>query len=241
MHSERVRRFAQVFVSGLGRRQELHAGARAKCGPAHWVYRGQRAVHGLGGTGTSTAPVSRWLCPLATFAALALSVLICSEDADARPEDGLNLGRRDAFTFASSLMVVPAAEAPAVDQVMAANNGQPPFAGGSLGGLFNRPGLIGGFAAGFLGCGLLGFLFGQGMFTELGGVVSYLGLVFQVTLLAMLARVIWVWWHNENTTAATDLSPRQLADAYGRSRNELLPDIDPPATANVAMRETKEN
>ena len=97
--------------------------------------------------------------------------------------------------------------------------------GGSLGGLFNRPGVVGGFSAGFLGAGVLGLVFGHGMTSELTGAASVLGLIFQVTLILMLARLFWGWWRADRSTAFADMSPRQLADAYGRLRNEAQPDI----------------
>ena len=63
--------------------------------------------------------------------------------------------------------------------------------------MFNRGDLIGGFAAGFLGSGVIGLLFGHGVVGELGGVASVLGLLFQLALIAMLARLIWTWWHDD--------------------------------------------
>jgi hypothetical protein len=98
--------------------------------------------------------------------------------------------------------------------------------GGSLGGLFNRPGVVGGFSAGFLGAGVLGLVFGHGMISELTGAASFLGLIFQITLILILARLFWTWWRADRSAAFADMSPRQLADAYGRLRNEALPDID---------------
>jgi predicted lipid-binding transport protein (Tim44 family) len=118
---------------------------------------------------------------------------------------------------------------------MTAPVGRPAYPGGSLGGLFNRPGLIGGFAAGFLGAGPLGLLFGHGLFGGLGGAASFLGLMFQLALLGMLGRLIWTGWHDGHAPAFAALSPRQLADAYGRSRNEWLPDIDSPAFAHLEI------
>ncbi len=94
---------------------------------------------------------------------------------------------------------------------------------GSLGGLFSRPGVVGGFAAGFLGAGVLGLLFGHGLVGELGGAASYLGLLFQLALIVLLCRLIWTWWWGRNAPAFAGLSPRQLADPYLRSRNEMHP------------------
>jgi hypothetical protein len=50
-----------------------------------------------------------------------------------------------------------------------------------------------------------------------------LGLLCQLALIAMLARLIWSWWSGRNAPAFAGLSPRQLADPYLRSRNESVP------------------
>ncbi len=89
---------------------------------------------------------------------------------------------------------------------------QPIYPGGSLGGLFSRPGLLGGFAAGFLGAGVLGVLFGHGMLGELSGVASVLGLIFQLILMVMMARLIWTWWRADKVAAVR----RSIAAATGR-------------------------
>ena len=134
-----------------------------------------------------------------------------TEEADARLEG--------AFSFAG----VNAATSIVFDTVAAFDNSlqpdvaQPSYQGGSLGDLFSRPGLIGGFAAGFLGSGVIGVLFGHGAIGELSGIASILGLMFQLTLLVMLARLIWTWWRDDTADAFANLSPRQLADAYGHS------------------------
>lgn len=93
-------------------------------------------------------------------------------------------------------------------------------AGGTLGDLFSRGGIVGNFAAGFLGAGVIGLLFGHGVVGELTGLVSILGLACQLALIVLLGRVIWRWWYYDRTDAAASLSPRQLADAYGHSRHE---------------------
>ncbi len=172
---------------------------------------------------------ARWLPSFATFIALALS-LIWTEAADARLEGGLSFARSSAFdsinfddVFAFDNSLLPAAA-------------QPTYPGGSLGGLFNRGDLIGGFAAGFLGSGVVGLLFGHGVVGELSGVASVLGLLFQLALIAMLARLIWTWWHDDKVDASARLSPRQLADAYGRPRNEMLRNVDPSSAGDDALR-----
>jgi hypothetical protein len=161
----------------------------------------------------------QWLRSLAAFAALALALLLWAEDADARLE-----GRTGVAGNAAGTLLPPVAvplRLAAADHAMTAPAPAPNP--GSLGGLFNRPGLLAGFAAGFLGAGVLGLLFGHGLVGELGSVVSFLGLIFQLALIVLLCRLIWTWWSGRNAPAFAGLSPRQLADPYLRSRNELLP------------------
>jgi hypothetical protein len=180
----------------------------------------------------------RWLRSLVILVALALGLLTWAKDADARLKSEWRFGG----SLARTLMSLPIASAvldnmPALDNAMLPSVTQQIYPGGSLGGLFSRPGLIGGFAAGFLGAGVLGVLFGHGMLGELSGVASFLGLIFQIILIVMMARLIWTWWRVDKVAPFADLSPRQLADAYGRSRNEVLPDIDCAADADAAPGE----
>jgi predicted lipid-binding transport protein (Tim44 family) len=161
-----------------------------------------------------------------------MGLLIWVEEAEARLQGKLDFGRNGAWLF----MPAPLADAgpivvAALDRPAA---GQPAHAGGSLGDLFNRPGLLAGFAAGFLGAGLLGLVFGQGLIGGLGGVASFLGLVFQLALVLLLVRLIWTWWSGRNAPAFAGLSPREQAEAYLRSRNELLPGIYPSARVDDA-------
>lgn len=190
---------------------------------------------------------ARWLSSFATVLALALGLLTSTDEADARLRDSLSFvgtGLTECCApgdlVGSGAALTPVAETPAP---------APIYPGGSLGGLFSRGDMIGGFAAGFLGSGVIGLLFGHGIVGELSGVASVLGLLFQLALIAMLARLIWTWWHDDKTDALADLSPRQLADAYGRTRNEAVPaDIDmsvapeapPAATDGDALAKTKQ-
>src|SRR5262249_40144995 len=64
---------------------------------------------------------------------------------------------------------------------------------------------------------------------ELSGVPSILGLLFQFALMVALGWLIWVWWRADQSTAAAELSPRQLADAYERDRDTVLPELDTDA------------
>jgi hypothetical protein len=196
-------------------------------------------VDRFAGIQVGIVPPTRWLRSIATLAALAVGLLLWSDGADARFDTGLGLGG------GSAGMVSPLSAASRVADNLAALGGwimppavaQPTYPGGSLVGLFNRPGLIGGFAAGFLGAGVLGLLFGHGVVGELSSFVAVLGLAFQLALIVMLVRLIWIWWNIDQTDARNGLSPRQLADAYGRSRNAVLPDIDPATNADTAIGE----
>ncbi len=169
----------------------------------------------------------RWLPSLATLVALALS-LMWTEAADARHERGLSFAGVAAFDAIDFDPII------ALDHSLLPDAAQPTYPGGSLGDLFNRGDLIGGFAAGFLGAGAVGLLFGHGVVGELSGVTSVLGLLCQLALIAMLARLIWTWWHDDRADARAELSPRQLADAYERPRHEGLPDFDKAPRASSA-------
>jgi predicted lipid-binding transport protein (Tim44 family) len=159
-----------------------------------------------------------WLRSLAAFAALTLALLFGAEDADARFDGKLKVASvaAPAFILVSNDHLATTGQVPS-----------PVPSPGSLGGLFSRHGLIGGFAAGFLGSGLLGLMFGHGMVDELGSAASFVGLLFQLALIAMLCRLIWSWWTVRNEPAFSGLSPRQLADPYLRTRHELAPSFDP--------------
>jgi hypothetical protein len=162
----------------------------------------------------------RWLQSVARFASLAAALLIGADDADVRLVDGLSFGAGGSGGFALF------ASAAAADTVMGhapvtAQAGPPVYPGGSLDGLFKGGGLLGEFAAGFLGSGLLGLLFGRGLIGGIEGVPSYLGLLFQLALLVMLGRLIWTRWRSRDANGAATLSPRQLADNYLRSRDDL--------------------
>ena len=71
------------------------------------------------------------------------------------------------------------------------------------GGFFNRPGggMLRGLAAGFLGAGLLGMLFGGGMFGGLGGLSSLFGLILQIGLIVIVVRLAMSWWQRRTTPA----------------------------------------
>jgi predicted lipid-binding transport protein (Tim44 family) len=139
-----------------------------------------------------------------TFAvvmALAMpAAIIAASVADARGGRGGSFGSRGSRTFTAP----PATKtAPMTTQPMQRTQSQPmaPKAGPAApGGMFNRPGMgmLGGFAAGFLGAGLLGMLFGGSLFGGLGGIASFLGLLLQIGLIALVAMFALRWWRSRN-------------------------------------------
>ncbi|HWL05260.1 MAG TPA: TIM44-like domain-containing protein [Xanthobacteraceae bacterium] len=152
---------------------------------------------------------------LGAIAIAALFVMV--EVADARIGGGRSFGSRGVRTFAppAATQTVPGKAAP-IERSMttparpAAAAGAPAAVAG--GGLFNRPGLIGGLAAGFLGAGLFGLLFGNGLLGGLGGLASVIGLLLQVGLVILVARLAWVWWQRRQQTHAFAGLPRQIAN-----------------------------
>jgi predicted lipid-binding transport protein (Tim44 family) len=81
-----------------------------------------------------------------------------------------------------------------------------PGKSGTVGQTAARPGLfggglLGGLAGGFLGAGLFGLLFGHGFFGGMAGFASFLGLMLQVALVVIVARLLFVWWQRRNAPA----------------------------------------
>ncbi|OPF92698.1 Tim44 domain-containing protein [Rhodopseudomonas palustris] len=137
--------------------------------------------------------------------AMPLSLAVTSA-ADARIGGGSSSGSRGSRTFSAPPST---STAPGAAQPFNRTYSQPgspgmsgPAAGAAAnkGGFFNRPGMgmLGGLAAGFLGAGLLGMLFGGGFLSGLGSFASIIGLVLQVALVVILARLAWGWWQRRN-------------------------------------------
>jgi predicted lipid-binding transport protein (Tim44 family) len=75
---------------------------------------------------------------------------------------------------------------------------------------------MGGMLAGFLGAGLLGMLFGGGLFGGLSGLSGVLGLLIQVVLVVIAARLIWGWWQRRQ---------QQQAPAYATASGPSMRDM----------------
>jgi predicted lipid-binding transport protein (Tim44 family) len=146
--------------------------------------------------------VRRFRPLLALFAILTALVLVAS-DADARAGRGISLGSRGTKSFTTA---PPTATVPTGGSTLQRTTAQPgPTTGvrspGLFGGYFNRPGLFGGLLGGFLGAGLLGLLFGHGLFGGMGGIASVFGLLLQIVLVVFVARLIWGWWQRRQMPA----------------------------------------
>jgi len=132
----------------------------------------------------------------ALSAVAAVLILIAGSFADARPGGGGSRGSRT-FSAPPVTNTAPRTAAP-IERTMTqpARPGATAAqgAGAAGGGFFNRPGLIGGLAAGFLGAGLFGLLAGHGLFGGMAGFASVIGLLLQVALVVIVARLIWAWW-----------------------------------------------
>lgn len=166
----------------------------------------------------------RWrIRPLMVLLAALATLVFLIADADARVGGGRSSGSRGTNTYSPPPATRTAPNTPAPFERSMTQPGQP----GSLGRpaapaqrpFFNRPGFLGGLAAGFLGAGLLGLLFGHGLFGGLGGLASILGLVLQIGLVVMVAGLLWAWWQRRS----------QPAMAGGPS----LRDVDPAARSGL--------
>jgi predicted lipid-binding transport protein (Tim44 family) len=144
----------------------------------------------------------------ALFAVLAvvLSVGFLVAEADARVGGGGSRGSRT-FSAPPVTRTAPTQSAPLQRTITQPN--QPGSLAASRpatqtgGSWFNRPGmgLLGGLAAGFLGAGLLGMLFGGGFLSGIGGFASMLGFIIQIALVVIVARLAWAWWQRRNQPA----------------------------------------
>jgi predicted lipid-binding transport protein (Tim44 family) len=143
----------------------------------------------------------RWLIALAAIAA---AFVLVAADAHARVGGGFSGGTRGMRTFSAPPATPTAPTAPTAAPIQrsitqpgsAAPIGQTAIRPGFFGG-----GLFGGLAAGFLGAGLFGLLFGHGLFGGMAGFASIIGLLLQVVLVVIVARLIFAWWQRRNIPA----------------------------------------
>jgi predicted lipid-binding transport protein (Tim44 family) len=143
---------------------------------------------------------------MAVVLSLALPLMLAISSADARIGGGISSGSRGARTFSAppSTSTAPSTAQPfnrTMTQPGSPGLGSPASAGGGLFGGAGR-GMLGGLAAGFLGAGLLGMLFGGGMFSGLGGLSSIFGLILQIGLIVIVVRLAMSWWQRRHAPAS---------------------------------------
>ncbi|HEY3792217.1 MAG TPA: TIM44-like domain-containing protein [Bradyrhizobium sp.] len=141
---------------------------------------------------------------IAIVLSLALPLISAASPADARVGGGLSSGSRGTRTFSAppSTSTAPGTAQPFNRTFTQPGSPSTPAGGG----FFNRPGggMLRGLAAGFLGAGLLGMLFGGGLFGGLGGLSSLFGLILQIVLIVFVVRMAMSWWQRRNAPAYAD-------------------------------------
>lgn len=160
---------------------------------------------------------NRWLIALAAIATV--FTLAAADYADARAGRGGSFGSRGSNTFAAPPTTQTAPRAAQPIQRSATQPAGPATAGAA--GQAARPGmfgggLLGGLAAGFLGAGLFGMLFGGGFLAGMGSFASILGLILQVVLVIIVARLAFNWWQRRNQPAAAYSAPQGAQQAPGQ-------------------------
>jgi predicted lipid-binding transport protein (Tim44 family) len=155
------------------------------------------------------------LRPLFALLAVAAALAFVAVEADAAPR--FNAGSRGSRTFSAPASTATAPSARPIQRSViqpgAATAARPGAA--APGGFLSRPGLLGGLAAGFLGAGLFGMLFGHGLFGGLGGLASMFGLLLQIGIVVLVARLAWNWWQRRNQPAFAGGRP---SESFGGQR-----------------------
>src|SRR3981189_375548 len=143
---------------------------------------------------------------IAVVLSLVLPLMLAISSADARIGGGGSSGSRGARTFSAppSTSTAPGTAQPynrTMTQPGSPGLGAPAASGR---GFFSRRGVgaLGGLPAGCLGAGLLGMLFGGGMFGGLGGLSSIFGLILQIGFFIIVGWLGRSWWGRRHATAA---------------------------------------
>ncbi len=143
--------------------------------------------------------------PLLVLAAFAALFVLFTADAHARVGGGFSGGSRGLRTFSAPPATSTAPTASPIQRSLTSPGTTASGIGGRPG--FFGGGLFGGLAAGFLGAGLFGLLFGNGLFGGMGGFASVLGLMLQIWLVVMVARLLFAWWQGHHTPAYATAHP----------------------------------
>lgn len=159
--------------------------------------------------------------PLLALLAVATVFTLVVTDVDARPRTSVGSRGTRTYTAPAPTATTPNAAAP-INRSMTPNTQTPAMAQRPVsgpGGFFNRPGFgfFGGLMTGLLGAGLIGMLFGNGLFGGLGGFASILGLIIQIALVVIVARLAWNWWRRRQQPAYAGMPRDAQQDDHPRS------------------------
>ncbi len=150
---------------------------------------------------------------VAVIVTLTMPVMLAvSSSVDARVGGSSSSGSRGSRTYSAppATSTTPNAAQPIQRSITQPGVNTPAApAAPAKGGFFNRPGLLGGLAAGFLGAGLFGMLFGGGLFSGLGGLSSIFGLILQLGLIYLVVRLAMSWWQRRNAPAYANAAATQ--------------------------------
>jgi predicted lipid-binding transport protein (Tim44 family) len=178
----------------------------------------------------------RWRVLTALVAIAAIFILVTAEG-QARPLGGFSAGSRGMRTYLAPPSTSTAPTAAPIQRSMT----QPSSAGlartASTAGLFGGRGLFGGLAAGFLGAGLFGLLFGYGLFGGMAGFASIVGLLLQLLLIIVVARLIYAWWQRRNLAATPSYAALNAAtgNSFGSFSGILNGTRSLPASEHLAI------
>jgi len=169
------------------------------------------------------------------IAAIVAALVLVAADANARAGGGSSGGSRGARTFSAPPTTQTAPNAAAPMQRTLTQPGKTSTVGQSAArpGLFGG-GLLGGLAAGFIGAGLFGLLFGHGLFGGMAGFASVIGLLLQIVLVVIVARLLFAWWQRRNAPAHAYATAEP---ASGHSFNGLggMLGANAPASQNATI------
>ena len=145
---------------------------------------------------------------LLAFGAIAATLALVVSSADARPK--FSAGSRGSQTYSAPPSTATSPTARPMERSMT-QPGQPGSAvaqrpataptAAPAGGMFGRPGFMGGLFAGFLGAGLIGMLMGHGLTGGLAGFASILGLMMQIGIVVLIGYLLWTWWQRRSQPA----------------------------------------
>jgi predicted lipid-binding transport protein (Tim44 family) len=145
------------------------------------------------------------LSHLFALLAVAATLTFVATEADARAGGGFSSGSRGGRTYSAPPSTTTAPRTGStfqrsVTQPTTPRPSTPAQAPGATRPWFGG-GLLGGLAAGFLGAGLFGLLFGHGFLGGLGSFAGFLGLLLQIALVVIVARLAWAWWQRRSQPA----------------------------------------